>query len=135
MIGPTNSARREETILARMMSGRSSPGSIFKVKLALEEPFPSVFILFTKSDFPVPDKYFSLSSCSTILDFSSIKLMIESVIFSLVPLGIVRVTCTRSLAILGKNEVRTTPPPIEPIVRKRADRKRAKVSNLFSKVN
>jgi hypothetical protein len=47
----------------------------------------------------------------------------------------VRVTCTRSLAILGKKEVRTTPPPIEPMVRKRAAINNDMVRSLLFKVN
>ena len=64
--GPTNSDNREEIISARITSGRCSPGKRLMVRLALEAPFPSVLIVFTKSVFSVPFKYFSENSLSTI---------------------------------------------------------------------
>ena len=90
-------------------------------KFALEDPLPRVLTVFTKSESFVPVKYFSVNSLFTIFDFSWIKLIIESVIFSLVPLGITRSIETLSEAICGKNEVLIIPPPKDPIVRTKND--------------
>ena len=75
-----------------------------------------VTIVFSNSCFPVPFKYFSVSSSLTINDFSSIIEMMESVIFTLVPAGITNSILAESLAILGKKEVFIIPPRIEPKV-------------------
>ena len=54
----------------------------------------------------------------------------ESVTFSFVPFGIERVICARSLAILGKKEVRTIPPPTAPKDKIKAIAKTPKVNSL-----
>ena len=117
--GPTSSDILEETIEALILSGRCSPGKRLIIRLALEAPFPKVLIEFTKRLFPVPLRYFSVNSLFTILDVSSIIVIIESVILSFVPLGITRFMEILSEAIEGKKEVLMIPPPNEPIVREK----------------
>ena len=56
--------------------------------------------------------------------------IIESVIFSFVPLGISNSIPTLSLATLGKNAVLITPPPTEPSVNMSAPKKRLKTKIL-----
>ena len=87
--------------------------------------------MFSKSTTSVPLKYFSVNSLLTISAFSSIKEMIESVIFSFVPLGISNSIPTLSLATLGKNAVLMIPPPTEPKVKISAPANRLNVKNLY----
>jgi len=116
-------------MLVRMTSGRFSPGNKLICRLAVEEPGPLRLRVFKKSLSDLPLRYFSLNSSLTINAFSSIKRMMESVVFSLVPLGIFKVTSMTSEATLGKKEVCMIPPPIEPIVKIRSPKKMAKVKN------
>ena len=72
---------------------------------------------FTKRFFPVPLRNLSVNSLLTISEVSSIIVIIESVIFSFVPLGITRFIEILSDAIEGKKEVLIIPPPNDPIVK------------------
>ena len=84
----------------------NSPGNKLMVKLALLDPGPILLIIFSITG--VLPVCFSVYSSATYQAASSILEMIESVIISLVPCGIVSDMATLSLAIVGKNEVRTT---------------------------
>ena len=62
-------------------------------------------------------------------------LIIESVTFVLVPIGIFRSTVTKSLAIVGKNVMGITPPKTELTVNISAAIKPLKLRNLYSNPN
>ena len=110
-------------------SGRSSPGNILICSRALELLF-IVRIVFSNNCLSVPFKYFSVNSLLTINDFSSIIEIIESVIFSLVPLGISNSIETLSLATDGNIVTPITPPPMAPKVKINKATKIPKESNL-----
>ena len=74
-----------------------------------------------------------LNSSFNIRAFSSIIEIIESVIFTLVPLGILSETVTLSLATVGKKVTPIIPPPIDPIVNNSAATKPEKLKSLFFK--
>ena len=59
--------------------------------------------------------------------------MIESVMRSLVPLGICKFMDTRSLAICGKKDVLIIPPPTDPNDKMRQPKKKENTNILFFK--
>ena len=113
--GPTSSLNRLATSDEFISSGRSSPGNILIASRALDELL-ILLIVFSNNTLSVPFRYFSVNSLFTISALSSIIEMIESVTFTLVPLGIPNSIVTVSLAILGNIVTPTTPPPIKPKV-------------------
>ena len=79
--------------------------------------------------------YFSSSSFPAMIAFFSMTLIIESVTFVLVPIGIFRSTVTKSLAIVGKNVMGIIPPKTELTVSISAAIKPLKLRNLCSNPN
>ena len=103
------------------------------IRFAFEAPLPRVLIVLTNKSFPLSIKYFSENSLFTCLETFSIWVMIESVISSLVPLGITNSIEIRSDAMEGKKEVLMIPPPKDPIVNvKRAMKREIIKKRLFN---